>query len=254
MSDYSFLPQKKSIHIVIFTGGAYPEPSITCSYWKTHDPGYVIAADSGLDTLQVYTRFFSGSTDFTPCRILGDFDSLADKNTLTRYPACIVGHFPSEKDWTDTELAFEHAYSTAEKKGLTPFITLVGGDGGRTDHLLAIYDTFASVHHAHVWLLSAQMLYYIADGFSVEISGLKKTDTVSVARTSLSRTGGSIESHGFRWESGVFRNEGMPSISNRISDEYAETGKPVTLSVSGMPYLLVVPYTAEVRFLQKENR
>ena len=66
MADYSFIPQKKSIHIVIFTGGAAPKPELTVSYWHTHNPGYVIAADSGLETAQKYRSFFSGRIDFTP--------------------------------------------------------------------------------------------------------------------------------------------------------------------------------------------
>lgn len=253
MADYSFLPQEKSIHIVVFTGGAYPEPSVTSAYWKTHTPEYVIAADSGLESAERYARFYAGTADFTPRRILGDFDSLSDGNRLAQYPAGIVERFPADKDWTDTELALERAYSTAEEKNCVPFITLVGGDGGRLDHLLALYDTFASPHHAHVWLLSAQTLYYVADGTTAEISGLTEPDTVSVARTNASRTGGALVSHGLKWESSVFRREGMPSISNRISDEYAETGKPVTLSADGMPVLLIVPHTAEVRFLRKGN-
>ncbi len=254
MADYSFLPQEKSIHIVVFTGGAYPEPAVTAAYWQTHTPGYVIAADSGLEAAERYARFYAGTADFTPLRILGDFDSLSDGTMLARYPAGIVERFPSDKDWTDTELALDRAYSTAAGKNCVPFVTLVGGDGGRLDHLLALYDTFASPHHAHAWLLSAQTLYYVADATTVEISGLAETDTVSVARTGVSRTGGTLVSHGFKWESGVFRREGMPSISNRISDEYAAEGKPVTLSADGVPVLLIVPYTAEVRFRRTENR
>jgi thiamine pyrophosphokinase len=253
MPDYSFIPQKKSIHIVVFTGGAYPDPSITSSYWRKHIPEYIIAADSGLDTIQRYADFYNGRINFIPNRILGDFDSLSDTNMLTQYPSGIVERFPTDKDWTDTELALECAYSTAEERNYSPFITLVGGDGGRLDHLFAIYDTFSSSHHAHVWLLSTQILYYAADGTTAEISGLTQADTVSIARTTVSRTGGVFVSHGLKWESSVFRTEGMPSISNRISDEYAESVSPVTLSAYGMPVLFFLPYTTEVRFLVREN-
>jgi thiamine pyrophosphokinase len=253
MADYSFIPQKKSIHIVIFTGGAAPQPELTVSYWRTHKPGYIIAADSGLETAQKYCSFFSGKVDFTPGKILGDFDSLTDKHLLDIFPPDKVEHFPPAKDWTDTELAFERAYEKAAEGGVIPFVTLVGGDGGRIDHLLAVYDTFAAPHHAHVWLLSGQTLYFLAAGTTTEITGLTKTDTLSVARTTLSRAGGEIESHGLRWESTVFRREGMPSMSNWVSDEYIKAEKPVTLSVNGNDFLLIVPYTANVRFLQKAD-
>jgi thiamine pyrophosphokinase len=253
MADYNFLPTEKSIHIVIFTGGTYPEPSVTTKYWQSHIPEYVIAADSGLDTIRCYADFYAGRIDFNPQKILGDFDSISDKDILTNYSAGIIERFPFDKDWTDTELAFDRAYIIAENQGVIPFITLVGGDGGRLDHLLAIYDTFSTVHHAQVWLLSSQLLYYVADGMTVEISHLTKFETVSLARTTVSRTGGTLVSNGLKWESSVFRAEGMPSVSNRISDEYAKSGKPVTISVYGEPVLLIVPYTAEVRFLLKGN-
>jgi thiamine pyrophosphokinase len=253
MTDYSFIPQKKSIHIVIFTGGAFPEPERTVSYWHTRKPDYVIAADSGLETALKYSSFFSGKVDFMPEKILGDFDSLADMHLLALFPPHAVERFSASKDWTDTELALERAYGAADERGCIPFVTLVGGDGGRIDHLLAVYDTFAAQHHAAVWLLSCQTLYFLAAGTTAQIGDLTGTDTLSVARTTSSRTGGYIESHGLKWESNVFRTEGMPSMSNWISDEYLTTGKPVTLAVNGADFLLIVPYTAEVRFLQKAD-
>jgi thiamine pyrophosphokinase len=253
MADYSFIPQEKSIHIVVFTGGCYPEPQLTASYWKNRRPEYVIAADSGLETAEKYARFFSGTADFTPRNILGDFDSLTDKTALSRYPRESIGEFPSDKDWTDTELAFECSYAAAGKRGLVPYITLVGGDGGRTDHLLALYDSFAAVHRADAWLLAEQALYYLADGTEAAVSGLQKKDTVSVARTSASRSGGTIVSHGFKWESSVFRSSGMPSLSNRIADSYEAEGRPVTLSVRGTSVLLIVPYTVDVTFRATET-
>ena len=40
------------IHIAIFTGGFFPEPETTKNIWDTFSfPEYIIAADSGIDTL-----------------------------------------------------------------------------------------------------------------------------------------------------------------------------------------------------------
>ena len=119
----------EQIHIVIFTGGSAPEYEKTRLYWKTHPQAdYVIAADSGLETCASYA--------FSPCVIMGDFDSIQDRALLDYYNDDIKVPFDSDKDFTDTELAVSKAYEIAEKLRKTPFITLVGGDGGRIDHLL----------------------------------------------------------------------------------------------------------------------
>lgn len=254
MSDYTFSPKEKSIHVVIFTGGNFPEPADTASYWKSAgDPGIVIAADSGLETERQYESFFRGQYDFSPDLILGDFDSISSRSILSEYRSEIIESFPQDKDWTDTELAIERAYETASAESFRPYITLVGGDGGRVDHFIGIYDTFSAVHHPHSWLLSSQKIIIVEEGVTASIQGLRRNDVLSIARTSSKRTGGLLVSHGLAWESNVFRKEGMPSISNRISDEYENSKKPVTItSVKGL-FLLIVPLSADVILLRKEH-
>ena len=61
------------IHIAIFTGGIFPEPEETKNIWQNFPlPEYIIAADSGIDTLENYTKLFPF---FKPNKIVGDFDS-----------------------------------------------------------------------------------------------------------------------------------------------------------------------------------
>ena len=67
------------MHIVIFTGGESPEPRLTESYFSCHKPDYVIAADSGLLTLERYKSHFG--EQFFPDAILGDMDSLSAKKS-----------------------------------------------------------------------------------------------------------------------------------------------------------------------------
>ncbi|HBC29868.1 MAG TPA: thiamine diphosphokinase [Clostridiales bacterium] len=84
---------------------------------------YVICADGGLEKVKNY--------GITPDIIIGDFDSVA-LNVLKQYENKIpVEKFPSEKDFTDMELAVEFAVS----KGYNNII-LTGASGTRLDHTL----------------------------------------------------------------------------------------------------------------------
>ena len=114
---------QKSIHIVIFTGGLFPSPEKTESYWKNSlhgNPDFVIAADSGLEACLDYQKYFKGLFNFEPRKILGDFDSISDKTLLEKF-ADAVEKFPSDKDFTDTELAVFEAFKISASLKKTPF-------------------------------------------------------------------------------------------------------------------------------------
>jgi len=94
---------------------------------------FVIAADSGLDLAD----HLGWSTDL----IVGDLDSVSS-GALERARAAEIRivEYPAGKDETDFELAMSHAVElTAD-----PVITVVGGAGGRLDHLLANLAVIAS--------------------------------------------------------------------------------------------------------------
>nr|WP_180486236.1 thiamine pyrophosphokinase [Treponema socranskii] len=270
MSDYKFSERKKSIRCTIFTGGDAPEPEAVESYFTFHAPDIVIAADSGLDTLKRYADAFksgeAASIDLTPDLIVGDFDSISDVKLIDVYGrsddespqfgekrgAVRIERFYCDKDFTDTELALDAAFREASLQNAIPFITLIGGGGGRLDHLLAICDSFCSPQHADLWLLPNEAVRLLKSGTVCEISDLKRNDIVSVARTASSRTEGKLVSHGLFWEN--FRREGMPSISNRISENYFTARKPVTFSACETDFLLILPLSARVTFRPQENR
>lgn len=265
MSDYKFSEGKKSIRCAVFTGGDAPEPEALRSYFASHAPDIVIAADSGLDTFKRFADAFrndeSAHIDLTPDFIVGDFDSISDTKLLDFYgvshgaengSASRIERFPRDKDFTDTELALDAAFREASLRGGIPHITLIGGGGGRFDHLLAVYDSFSAPHHADAWLLPREAVYFLASGETAEIDLLKADDIISVSRTSKARSRGSLFSKGLRWEQ--FRAEGMPSISNRISENYFVDKKPVTIGARGADFLLIVPLSASVTFRRQENR
>ncbi len=119
----------------IYTGGSiYPE-NIT-EHPKGED--IIIAADSGLLNAKRLGE--------TPAIVLGDFDSLGDAPLPEKAERLQV---PSEKDFTDTQLAVE----TALKKGASEII-IIGGLDGRLDHTLSnlaiLEDMWAKRIHCHI--------------------------------------------------------------------------------------------------------
>lgn len=86
---------------------------------------YVICADGGLEKVK--------KLGLIPNVILGDFDSV-DTSVLEEYKSLNIETvtFPSEKDYTDMELAINHAAKIGFKD-----IILVGATGTRLDHTVA---------------------------------------------------------------------------------------------------------------------
>ena len=227
------------IHIAIFTGGFFPEPEETKNIWQNFPlPEYIIAADSGIDTLENYTKLFPF---FKPNKIVGDFDSISSKHILQKYPD-IVKTFPTDKDYSDTELALQEAFEYAKKINKKPFVTLIGGDGGRIDHFIAIYDLFSEKKAPSLWLCKEQAIYLLNKNHKYTISNITPKDNISFSRLSSSRTKGKIISQNLEWESNLFRKKGMPSLSNRIK----QNQNKIKLHIKGSNFLLILPLFANV--------
>jgi thiamine pyrophosphokinase len=78
--------------------------------------------------------------------LLGDMDSLGERlNRLDIDPERVISH-PAEKDETDTELGLRFL----TEKGCSRRV-LVGGGGGRLDHLLALVALFERSDYPDVW-------------------------------------------------------------------------------------------------------
>ena len=108
---------------VIISGGK--EPSKDILFNEIKDANLIIGADKGCEVLYKY--------NITPDYILGDFDS-ADANIINSLEnkAKRKIKFKREKDYTDTEIA----YNLAVEKGATEII-LLGATGTRYDHSLS---------------------------------------------------------------------------------------------------------------------
>lgn len=96
---------------------------------------YVICADGGLEKAE--------KLGLSPNIILGDFDSV-EPGILQKYKKLNIETetYPSEKDYTDMELAVEYAVKKEFKH-----IILVGASGTRLDHTVANIQLLEKYHH-----------------------------------------------------------------------------------------------------------
>jgi thiamine pyrophosphokinase len=106
--------------------------------WLSSGP-LVVAADSGLDKAH--------TLGLRPDYVVGDMDSISDPHLLDTVPTDRLYRAEVEKDETDTELALGLLHRHGIRRPL-----LVGGGGGRLDHLLAILALFDRTEAPAAWL------------------------------------------------------------------------------------------------------
>ncbi|WP_208027759.1 thiamine diphosphokinase [Rhabdothermincola sediminis] len=118
---------------VVFTGGERPSPDALDGVPRD---AYVIAADSGLH--------HALDLGWPVHVVVGDFDSV-DVGLLARAESrgAVVEPHPEAKDHTDLELALRRARELGARQ-----VVVVGGGGGRFDHLLANALVLASAEFA----------------------------------------------------------------------------------------------------------
>jgi thiamine pyrophosphokinase len=107
---------------LVFVGGEAPPADRLRDLDRS---AVVIAADSGLD--------HALALGFTADIVVGDLDSVSpDGLARARAAGADVEPHPAEKDETDLELALRRAVALGLRR-----VTVIGGGGGRHDHLLA---------------------------------------------------------------------------------------------------------------------
>ena len=237
-------------HICIFTGGNCPNKNSLETYFAYYGkPFYTIAADSGLESAINY--------GFIPDIVVGDMDSLNDISLLSKIDKNKIEEFPCDKDYSDTELALSKALEKEEEnKDEKVWITLLGGGGGRVDHLFAIFDIFSSDYASLVkrpfdaWIPGnsddedeTQALYFLPKDRSAKITDAFHSDYISVCRTSRNFSSGYVETSGLKWEGSVFRKKGMPSLSNRIADDNEEG--IITMTARESDFVIILPIQAK---------
>ena len=180
---------------VIFTGGSGPNFKKVKDILKNSE--IIVAADSGWD--------LAAGMGIEPDYYIGDMDSLRDHEGLGKIEENRIKKFPPEKDYTDTELAIKFI----EDKDFRD-IVLIGGGGGRIDHLMAIISIFNRKTKPSEWYTAYERIIYAEKECDIKCS---PGQTVSVF--SCGRSDAVICSEGLKWELNNFQiNPGQFSISN----------------------------------------
>ena len=92
--------------------------------FETMTPEIILGVDGGTDHLE--------ALGLKPTHILGDFDSIIGIDAYKKkFKDAEWLEYPPEKDYTDSELAFE----TASALGCSE-VLVIGAFGGRMDHML----------------------------------------------------------------------------------------------------------------------
>ncbi|MGL4986282.1 MAG: thiamine diphosphokinase [Treponemataceae bacterium] len=227
------------MHCLIFTGGDFPAKKSNVEHFFSHID-YIIAADSGLSVCK--------SFELTPHCIVGDFDSV-DTGLLKKYSENIIQTFNTEKDFSDTELAFFEA----KKYGAT-WITLIGGGGGRIDHLFALVELFSKSFYPNVWLTEHEAIIFLNSAKILLLDNLCPTDTISIfpIQRELSICDFKISSQGLFWElSDLKWTKGFFSLSNKIATKFFEKKKSIQLKIEKGYFLIIVPHKTKIQFMKK---
>jgi thiamine pyrophosphokinase len=185
---------------IVFTGGAGPAlETIRRLFAGPAQGALTAAADSGLALAE--------AAGIAPGWIIGDMDSLVAPERLNAYPAGRVIRHRSDKDYTDTELAL----SLLWEQGCAE-LWILGGGGGRIDHLFAIRALFERERFPRRWITDAADIYCVEApavcSLSLEPEGL-------VSAFPLGEGPWKAASKGLRWPlDTVSWNRGFFGLSN----------------------------------------
>jgi thiamine pyrophosphokinase len=200
---------------IVFTGGEAPEPAQSRAIVqeaRVQTEVLVCAADSGL--------FAAEACGEKPSWIIGDMDSLGPggEGRLGAYSPSKILRYPPDKDYTDTELAISLLY----EKGCGR-IWIIGGGGGRLDHLFAIRSLFEREQPPERWITP-----------DTDIRCLKSPGKLEAGRGSpisvfpLGEGPWKAASKGLKWPlTGLVWNRGFFGVSNAAVGPftvYAERG------------------------------
>lgn len=185
---------------LLIIGGRGPNREVfaDCS----NDIAIVVAADSGLQTAL--------GLGVEPDLVVGDMDSLESLDLLERFPAGRKLLFPTDKDETDTEIGLRILW----ERGCTE-VVIVGGGGGRLDHLLAIASLFERDPAPQRWLTEKEDVRLVEG--EAEYRGWKGS-TVSLFPVGGEASG--LSSDGLKWPlDGLVFRRGYPGVSNLVTTQ-----------------------------------
>lgn len=162
------MQELRMAYSLLITGGSAPSFLPPLVYERT------VCCDSGYDTAR--------ELGLRPDIVVGDCDSTKYREEIIKLGFTPCSH---EKDESDTELGLmrlsdQHHYD------------LIGGGGGRLDHLLALFALFRKYAFPRCWLTASDLILSLKKGTSIltlplncDISFFSLSDTVCVCCDSL---------------------------------------------------------------------
>lgn len=223
--------------ICVFTGGKSPKPKSVKHFFNTNID-YVIAADSGLNTAELFSKKFG----FEINEIIGDMDSLKKANKrLKKYQKNIIKYFPKDKDYSDTELAI---FAALKKRKNNEKIYLIGGDGGRLDHLFAIKKLSETEKAPNLWLCENQVIISLSSNEKLILQNVNEKDYISVFPSYKNSCNDKILSKGLFWELEKVNWETNYSLSNKPSTS------EVSIKVVSGRFIIVAPIQSRLKLVQ----
>lgn len=210
---------------IIFTGGKGPPPElIRILINEAQGERVIAAADSGLDAAE--------KAGLRPDWIIGDMDSISGLAKLDAYPKQRVMRYPIDKDWTDTELAF----SCLRENGCDK-IWIVGGGGGRIDHLFGIRSLCEREAFPERWITDTADIHCAqADEGQDAALILHQRKSALVSVLPLADGPWKILSRGLKWPLDEVKwDKGFTGLSNEALDG------EVSLTIKQGRFMVIVP-------------
>jgi len=183
---------------ILFTGGQ--GPGIQRCIQLVKDASIIVAADSGL--------LLARRSGIKPDIIIGDMDSLGVSSILNEYQAESIIKYSHNKDFTDTELALDYLFNKD-----CDTVWIIGGGGGRLDHLLAVFYLFNRIKSPARWITDNEDIFYLNEGLKL----VKKAAEHSIVSVfPLGDGPWQLQSENLKWPVDFYKWEkGKFGISNR---------------------------------------
>lgn len=188
----------------------------------------MLAVDSGLD--------IAADAGVQPSLAIGDFDSVSDRrllHTMAREDVVSLAH---DKDETDAEMAVREASARG-----ADHIVLLGGGGGRLDHLLGLLWLFERTPAPSLWITDSAEVHRVEGFWSRSYLLGQVLSVFPVAEGPWS-----ARSAGLRWAlDGISWRRSDAGLSNETVTEH------VSVTADAGRFLVVVPF-GEQRFTETE--
>ncbi len=190
---------------LLAVGGEGPKRAVIAA--EVARARFVVAADSGFDLVL--------RLGIEPDLVVGDMDSLASGDRLRSLPAGRVRIFPPDKDETDTEIGLRLLGELGYQE-----VTMIGGGGGRLDHLVGILSLFERDFHPRAWYTAREHVEVIEGEL---VFGEWSGQTVSFFPLGQAAEG--LYSEGLKWPlDGLSWRRGQAGISNLVTSRTGRVG------------------------------